>query len=129
VAAKQRGKKQGKRIVKPSDGFVSVAYDGGRESSIVKTWVAVTEKGDGIERRKLLSGLSAHTQEGLNNPLVAGRYRYVAVRRTFSVRARLIPPTAEFVVQGGGEHVDAAIFDSDCIGAECASGNRKALVL
>jgi hypothetical protein len=73
--------------------------------------------------------LSAHTQEGLNNPLVAGRYRYVAVRRTFSVRARLIPPTAEFVVQGGGEHVDAAIFDSDCIGAECASGNRKALVL
>jgi hypothetical protein len=30
----------------------------------------------------------------------------------------LIPPTAEFVVQGGGEHVDAAIADSDCIGAE-----------
>ena len=68
-------------------------------------------------------------QEGLNNPLVAGRYRYVAVRRTFSVRARLIPPTAEFVVQGGGEQIDAAIVDSNCIGAECGSRNREALVL
>ena len=68
-------------------------------------------------------------QEGLNNPLVAGRYRYVAVRRTFSVRARLIPPTAEFVVQGGGEHVDAAIVDSDCIGDGRRSVSQPTVVL
>ena len=40
-----------------------------------------------------------------------------------------VAPAPEFVVQGGGEHIDAAIVDGDCIGAECASGNRKALVL
>ena len=69
-------------------------------------------------------------QEGLNNPLVAGRYSYVMrLVVPFPSATELVPPTAEFVVQGGGEHVDAAIVDSDCIGAECASGNRKALVL
>jgi hypothetical protein len=60
VPTKQTGKKQGKETVKSGNGFVSVDYESGRDSSIVKTWVAVTEKGDGIERRKLLSGLSAH---------------------------------------------------------------------
>ena len=32
-----------------------------------------------------------------------------------------VAPAPEFVVQDGGEHIDAAIVDGDCIGAECAS--------
>jgi hypothetical protein len=48
-----------------------------------------------------------------------------SIRQTY--RDRSVPPTAEFVVQGGGEHVDATIVDGDCIGTECASCNRKAL--
>ena len=79
MAAKQRGKKQGKRIVKPSDGFVSVAYDGGRDSSIVKTLAAVTKNAAVAERLK-------RPQEGLNNPPVAGRYRYVMQLVVLSVR-------------------------------------------
>jgi len=38
-----------------------------------------------------------------------------------------VAPAAEFVVQGGGEQIDAAIVDSNCIGAECGSRNREAL--
>jgi hypothetical protein len=70
------------------------------------------------------SGLSG-SREGFDIPLVAWRCRHVMR----PVVLFSVAPTAEFVVQGRGEHVDAAIVDGDCIGAECASGNRKALVL
>jgi hypothetical protein len=45
-----------------------------------------------------------------------------------AVSLRLISPAAEFVVEGGGEHVDAGILDGDGVGPEYASGNRNALV-
>ena len=72
----------------------------------------------------LLSGLSGF-REGLIFLLwLGGVARLCGPVVLFSVA-----PAPEFVVQGGGEHIDAAIVDGDCIGAECASGNRKALVL
>ena len=72
----------------------------------------------------LLSGLSGF-REGLIFLLwLGGVARLCGPVVLFSVA-----PAPEFVVQDGGEHIDAAIVDGDCIGAECASGNRKALVL
>jgi hypothetical protein len=40
MPTKQTGKKQGKGTVNSGDGFVSVAYDSGRYSSIAKTLAA-----------------------------------------------------------------------------------------
>ena len=48
----------------------------GKRSGFINHKDAVTEKWGGIERRKLLERLK-RPQEGLNNPPVAGRYRYV----------------------------------------------------
>jgi hypothetical protein len=65
-------------------------------------------------------------------PEVASKAIVVATTQALNTALRvalLVPPTAEFVVQGRGEHVDAAVFNGDCVGAECASRNGKALVL
>jgi hypothetical protein len=116
---KQKGKKQGKGTMNPCNGFASVDSESGWDSSIVKAWLTEIGLSSGANCQRFKC-----SKKGLIFLSWLGAVATSRVCVPFSV-----PQAAEFVVHGSGEQVDAAIVDSDCIGAECGSGNRKALVL